>query len=237
MPNPPPPRGNPFLRVGLRANPFRVLDPDDVPAVLLDPALPHRMREWLGTGTPVIEFVGERGWGKSTHLHVLRQVAQEFGSSWRYSYVPPGKARVARPAQLAGGWCIDEAQRVNRRRLAGIICDAGAGQFRLALGTHVSLARLCATSGVECLSVMLRPADEPTIESFARHRIDAVALALPFEFAIEPAALAALAERSAGNLRMAEALLYEIFQSAAHARQTPHCITRGDVLGARDTYI
>ncbi len=229
---PPAPRGRRFPDIGLRANPFRVLEPGELVQTLIEPALLERAAEWLASDTAVIEIVGERGWGKSTHLDVLRHVgAQRSDWQWHSTYVPPDATRVAWPP-ACDVWCIDEAQRISQRQQARIVTSAGQGRFRLVVGTHVSLRPMCDASGVSCRSIELRAVDAGNLRRFIERRVEAAALIPDAGPATSAQAVELLQRYATGNLRTVEELLYEVYQSAAESGQLTRRITAEDVESA-----
>jgi hypothetical protein len=137
-----PPVSVPFSHLNLRRNPFGQFSPDEIvrladveiepiAARVIDPAY-------------AVQFLGEKGYGKTTHLLALRGRFPSAG----YVHIEEGtRARIPSGHPIL----IDEAQRLTwaqRRRLF-------RSRTPLALGTHVDYARELARAGrrVESIDV------------------------------------------------------------------------------------
>lgn len=228
---------SPFAPLGLRFNPFCVLDGDELLGTLLDEEIWERARGWLAGGAAVIEFVGDRGWGKSTHMRVLQEIARRAGTPTAWTYVELGQRTLPRLPSPPAIWFIDEADRLSPRARRGVLRRAARGAQRLVIATHASAARECAACGAACLSVPLVPVEAAGIERFmhvrcaAARRADAPSVSVP---RLEPAAAAALLQGSGGSLREVEATLYEVFRRLTQRAPVPPAITEADVRSAAD---
>ena len=114
----------PFSHLNLRRNPFGELTAEERTAlaiVEIRPALQH-----LTQPRAAVQFVGEKGYGKTTHLLVL---ATQFAHG-AYIHIPEGQ-RVTVPS-TGDPLLIDEAQRLTRIQRWLIF----RSRRRLILGTH-----------------------------------------------------------------------------------------------------
>ena len=228
--DPPALRTGSYRRVGLTGNPFRVLAPDEIVDRLIDPADLARAEQALRSGARVIEVVGHSGWGKSTRLAVLQYLGETvLGERWVRSYVEPGANRARRPAGPFERWCIDEAQRITRRRLRRIVQRAARGDFRIVLGTHVSFEASCEQPRSTFMSLRLSSPTAETIERFIHTRVAAVLPAGHSVPQVSRAALALLDRQTAGNLHRVEEVLYEVFQHYVDGGRLPGSISEADI--------
>ncbi|MEZ6035033.1 MAG: hypothetical protein R3C17_18215 [Planctomycetaceae bacterium] len=114
----------PFSHLNLRRNPFGELTAEERTAlavVEIGPALQH-----LKQPRAAVQFVGEKGYGKTTHLLVL---ASHFAHG-TYIHIPEGR-RVTIPS-VGDPLLIDEAQRLTKIQQWLIF----RSRRRLILGTH-----------------------------------------------------------------------------------------------------
>ena len=114
----------PFSHLNLRRNPFGELTAEERTAlaiVEIGPALQH-----LTQPRAAVQFIGEKGYGKTTHLLVL---ATQFGHG-TYIHIPE-EQRVSVPS-TGDPLLIDEAQRLTRIQRWLIF----RSRRRLILGTH-----------------------------------------------------------------------------------------------------
>ena len=152
---------DPYRAAGLRHNPF-VAEPT--------PGVDPRVRIDVGLrpdpGAAVVELVGCKGAGKTTHL-----MAWLDGDTARYRHVAPGTDRLRRlPVGPVGGTLAwDEVDRVPGPLLRRAVGRARRRGTRVLLGTHVP-------TGLADQSLTL-PAPTPALVSdFAARRIAAAAL-------------------------------------------------------------
>lgn len=230
----PPLPARPFERIGLRANPFCVMAPAEVMAVLVDPSLTAEVERLL-TGPPTaVEIVGGSGWGKSTWLAAFRHVGiNRLRQSWAWTYVQPSDRKIGTPAAPFDGWCIDEAQRLAPRFLGRLMRRSNCGGVRLVLGTHASVAAHAELAGAPLRSILLEPPDAAAIQLFVQRRTTA-ALCAPETNAprIAPAALDLLLLQTAGNLHHVAEIMYEAFQAYARGGTLPASVSEADVARA-----
>jgi hypothetical protein len=133
--------GLPFFHLNLRRNPFGELTAAErtrLAIVECDAALQH-----LKSPRSVIQVVGERGYGKTTHLLAL---AAQFAEN-AYVHIPEGQ-RAAIPAQ-GEPLLIDEAQRMTLMQQ----WTTFRSQRRLVLGTHSDFEPALRRAGRQVLTI------------------------------------------------------------------------------------
>lgn len=139
--------GLPFFHLNLRRNPFGELTAAErtkLAMVESDDALQH-----LTSPRSVIQVVGERGYGKTTHLLAL---AAQYAES-AYVHIPEGQ-RVTIPDK-GEPLLVDEAQRMTYRQR----WQTFRSQRRLILGTHEDFEQSLRRAGRHVLTIA---ADERT---------------------------------------------------------------------------
>ena len=185
----------PFAHLNLRVNPFGEPRVEER-AALAVVDLPE-----LRAGDPV-QFVGESGHGKTTHLLAL--LARNPGAV--YERLQEGEDRYAARASGAVPLLLDEAQRLRPQLLLRLFSQ----NRTLALGTHDDLSRFSD-----------RPLRTVRFAGLTLARLRAI-LARRIEWArrgpgpvpvVSDASLQALLDRHASDVRAIEGHLYESFQS------------------------
>ncbi|HCF94347.1 MAG TPA: hypothetical protein DEW46_04745 [Verrucomicrobia bacterium] len=234
---PPPPRRI-WQELGLSGNPFRRLFDEELLATLLDaePETPLRTAEgWIALANPVLQFIGQEGYGKSTRLEACHcLLRRQANCSTHFTYVPLGTMSVSPPIMPTPAvWLLDEAQRLNRWHRRKLVDWAQTPGCRLLIGTHEDLSAGFARRGVGCHSEELKEPGLAELQRFVRRRLtfsrrehsgDA---AIP-EITVAEDALSLVAQAMHGNLGRAEFILYEAFQHAAiNAVQMGHDIRIG----------
>lgn len=185
----------PFAHLNLRINPF------GEPSVEARAALAVVDLPELRSGDPV-QFVGESGRGKTTHLLAL--LARHPGAV--YERLRENGDRYAARVPAAVPFLLDEAQRLRPQLLRRLF-----SQHRtLALGTHDDLSRFSD-----------RPLRTLHFSGLTLARLRAI-VARRIEWArrgpgpvpvVSDAALQTLLDRHASDVRAIEGRLYESFQS------------------------
>lgn len=133
--------GLPFFHLNLRRNPFgelTVAERARLAIVEFDAALQH-----LKLPRSVIQVVGEKGYGKTTHLLAL---AAQFAEN-AYVHIPEGQ-RAAIPAR-GEPLLIDEAQRMTFMQRWRTF----RSQRRLILGTHTDFEQALRRAGRPVLTI------------------------------------------------------------------------------------
>jgi hypothetical protein len=162
--------------------------------------------EMMNNPRVAIEFVGDCGFGKTTHLLALMKTIPNI----QYVYYPPTGRRPALPR-----WrplLIDEAQRMGYFRRREMLRGGGP----IAIGSHISLSSNLRKSGFEVTTVNVELPMSPTqINCILNRRIQACRLnqdqPLPL---VDEAQALQLSYRFGGNLRRIEDFLYEQFQAS-----------------------
>ncbi len=194
---------SPYHRWNLTRNPFGELTRAERSELAIVP----QMSEWsslMADSRTAIEFVGDCGFGKTTHLLAFQSVLPDIS----YVYYPPRGYRPALPQSRP--LLIDEAQRMGYFRRRQMLRGPGP----LVIGTHRSLARSLRSQGFRVTSVdVSRPKQAWEIQQILNRRIEASRFrqeqSLP-EIDLESAGK--LAIKFSSNLRAIEAFLYEYFQ-------------------------
>lgn len=191
----------PFLHLNLRQNPFGELTREQraqLAFVEIRPILEH-----LSLPRASVQIVGEKGYGKTTHLLAI---AQQFPRSC-YVHIPEGQSGIV-PA-IGDPVLIDEAQRlglVQRWKL-----------FRsnrcLILGTHQDYAKTLARANRPVLTLAAdRLTDAACVFRILNARIQSVRRTPGPVPAITEATSSHLFARFGPDLRRIEQSLYHVFQ-------------------------
>jgi hypothetical protein len=191
----------PFAHLNLRRNPFGEFSSDEI-ALLADVQI-DEIAANLADPRYAVQFVGEKGYGKTTHLLALRDRFPEAG----YVHIGEGE-RAAIP--LGNPLLIDEAQRLTRRQRRQVFgsCEP------LVLGTHVDFHRSLIRAGrrVETVEVGRRM-NPQRLHALLNARIHWVRRnegplpAICIETAIR------LLQRFGPDVRQIQRELYNVFQS------------------------
>ncbi len=229
-PHPPLPP-DPFGALRLRGNPFRELSDDELELSWLGSEMMLEASGWSIDAAPVVEFVGERGWGKTTRLMILRSQLRRAGRSTSWQYVEPHKPQVEIPA-AARAWFVDEADRLPRRRLRALLRGAVAAGARLFAGTHRSLASDAAAVGARCRTVQLRAPAEANVCTLYAERIALHAFAGGPRGRLHATEAAALLRVAGPNLHTILGILYELFQGYAERGRIPSRIEEAEIADA-----
>lgn len=195
-----------FAHLNLRRNPFGEVDQSQrarLAVVEVD-----RFVRRLASPGYAVQFIGEQGRGKTTHLlAIARQLAGSV-----YIQVAEGeRPRIPQSRRLL----IDEAERLPRSQR----CRVFRRPVSLALGIHQGLDRELAEAGFEVETVTLSGALVPeTLHAMLNRRIEWARRGpgdLP-RITLETAE--SLIGRFGDNVREIEWRLYELFQSLPEIR-------------------
>lgn len=124
----------PYAHLNLVRNPFGELSTEEwaeLAVVETEPLLSS-----LSTERAAIQFLGDKGYGKTTHLLALKAVCPQAG----YVHIPEGETR---PMPTGSPLLVDEAQRMTRRQRHAIFPAA----VPLVLGTHRDFGRSLRRAG------------------------------------------------------------------------------------------
>lgn len=198
----------PLANLNLRVNPFGECTVED--RVALAAVDCDQWITWLSADQHALQFVGDCGRGKSTHLLAL---SKHFSSSC-YFYLPP---RGRCPTIPQGRpLLIDEAQRLPVWKRLRILRRRGP----LVFGTHRDLSGPLSRAGYAVRTVDLNMASEPSryVEILNR-RIEFARLRPGPIPRITTDDAVVLSKRFGSNIRGAEHYLYQQVQKQAGA---PH---------------
>ena len=193
--------GLPFFHLNLRRNPFGELTAAErtrLAIVECDAALQH-----LKSPRSVIQVVGERGYGKTTHLLAL---AAQFPEN-AYVHIPEGQ-HAAIPAQ-GEPLLIDEAQRMTRVQQ----WTTFRSQRRLVLGTHSDFEPALRRAGRPVLTIAANQFTDATrVQNLLNARIESVRRDAGSIPQISEATAAELFKQYGSDIRSIEHSMYLTFQ-------------------------
>ncbi|HQZ63806.1 MAG TPA: hypothetical protein PLY87_01965 [Planctomycetaceae bacterium] len=191
----------PFAHLNLRRNPFGELTADErteLALVNISDAVQH-----LTKPRSVVQFIGEKGFGKTTHLLAL---AGRFAEHV-YVHIPEGP-RTAIP-DAGEPLLIDEAQRLTLPQRWQVF----RSDRRLILGTHRDFTNAMRTEGRSILTLSAdRFTDATHVCTIFNARIEAVRRADGPTPSVTPKTAALLFAKFGSDLRSIEHALYHIFQ-------------------------
>ena len=190
-----------FSYLNLRRNPFGELTVAERTAgaiVDCDAALRH-----LALPRSVVQVIGEKGFGKTTHLLAL---ATHFANN-AYVHLPEGQ-RPAIP-QLGEPLLIDEAQRLTRRQR----WQTFRTDRKLILGTHQNFENALRRAGRPILTVAANQfTDELRVHTLLNARVQAARRADGQIPAITISAASKLFAQFGSDIRSMEHAMYDTFQ-------------------------
>jgi len=202
---------SPYSIYNLRRNPFGEL----TRAERADLAVVEELDVWVQALTDertAIQFVGDCGFGKTTHLLAIeKQLA-----SANYVYYPETGPRPALPRERPV--LVDEADRMGWRQHIRLLRGGGP----IVIGTHVDYSWRLRLAGFQVLNVYVEFRKEPSLlAKVLNRRIESSRLfeGLPVPEVDEDFA-EQLLHRFGSNLRRIEQFLYERFQLSI-SEQTP----------------
>ncbi len=198
---------NPYRRLNLTRNPFGELtrlERAELSVCSLDPWL--TLLQGPDASQQVIQFIGECGRGKSTHLLTIEQ--QLPGS--RYVYLPMDAPLPAIPPHRP--MLIDEAQRLSKRLRRKVFAEGGP----LVLGTHENLASEINAAGLKVTTVHVATLLTVTrLQEMLHARIEASRLGPGTVPRISLARCQRLIDTFGDDVRSMEHHLYAIFLKIA----------------------
>lgn len=197
----------PFAHLNMRRNPFGEVPVEERPALAVVEVDAYVAQVRDGT---VIEFVGDSGRGKSTHLRAMADRIEEALYVHVCEEDPPAEL-PDRPVL-----CVDEAQFLPLRLRRSLFrSDAD-----LALGTHVSLVDEVEAAGrtVESVSLGGRSVDIDVVRQIVNRRLEWARRTDGDLPRLSDETLAWLLDRYDDNLRAMEHHLYAVFQDLETVR-------------------
>jgi hypothetical protein len=195
--------GLPFAHLNLRRNPFGEPTAQERGVLaVVDRDLLDRLVRSLAEPGFAVQFTGDCGRGKSTHLHALRGRFPEAP----YLYFAEG----ARPPPIprAPVLFLDETQRLPWRTRRRVFRRDAA----LAIGTHRDHSRELTRAGLRVETVQLDGFTPAHLHRIIERRIEWARRApgpVPW---LGPDGVARLSDRFGGDLRAMESHLYDVFQ-------------------------
>jgi hypothetical protein len=201
----------PFEHLNLRANPFGELEPRERAAIAVVETEPFVDR--LTRSGRAIQFMGDRGRGKTTHL--LAIMAHFPGAA--YVHIPEGRRpRIPHGKPLF----IDEVQRLSPRHRRRIYGRANRRGVPLVMGSHLDVREELARAGFDVETVIVAERlDAARLCAMLNRRIEWVRRddgPVP-EITIRTAE--AMMALYGDNVRAIEGHLYELFQELEEIRE------------------
>lgn len=201
----------PFAHLNLRFNPFGELDIDDrARAAVID------YQQWIDTflKTPnfILQFSGDCGRGKSTHLHGLKMHLQEHFPDVSYSYFAEDEIVRSLPNK-ASLLILDETQRIPKR-LRQKLWKRNCG---LILGTHEDHSQEFVKHGRVFEHVLLEGITEDKLRQVLEGRLELArrtsntSILNPIPYFTDNT-LKKLIETFGDDIRAIEHHLYDVFQ-------------------------
>jgi hypothetical protein len=153
---------SPFAYLGLWRNPFGELSPAERAELAIVDVAP--LVEFLTSARSAVQFVGDCGYGKTTHLLALQTC---FPRSQLVYYPETGRRP---PLPQGTPLLVDEAQRMGWKRKRQLLKSTGS----VALGTHRDLAPELRRAGFDVWTIDVAEPKEPAgLVQILRRRIDA----------------------------------------------------------------
>jgi hypothetical protein len=194
---------SPYARYNLRRNPFGELTREERAELAVVEV--ERWVDLLGDQGRAVQFMGQAGDGKTTHLLAL----QRSLPGAVYAYLPEDGPHP--PIPLRRPLLIDEAQRLSRGQRGRIFVFGGP----LVLGTHADLSRELRQAGLAVVTYNVGADRSPRqLARILNARIEASRLSDSPVPRIDAAHAARLLANVRHSIRDIEQLLYDDFQTA-----------------------
>lgn len=196
--------GLPFANLNLRRNPFgEPADEERADLAVVECGLIDRLEQSLSDPGFAVQFMGDCGRGKSTHLHALR--ARFPGAP--YLYFAEGEKPP--PIPRASVLFLDETQRLPWHTRGRVF----RWDVALVLGTHRDHSRELARAGRKVETVRLAGLTTPTLRRIIERRIEWARRGPGPVPSLGPGSVARLHGRFNGDLLAIEDHLYDVFQT------------------------
>ncbi len=196
----------PFSHLNLRRNPFGEFSADDriaMACVDLAPAIAHLDAERAGGRAAVVQVLGDKGFGKTTHLLLL---SAHYKNS---AYVYIAEDERGRIPETGEPLLVDEAQRLTMLQRIRLF----RSQRTLVLGTHRDFTAQLERAGRKVLSLAAERHTTPErIFMILNTRIQAVRRNEGPTPSVSMATVMRLHKQFGPDLRSLQHSLYEIFQ-------------------------
>lgn len=195
-----------FAHLNLRRNPFgelsahergqlAIVEISDITTFLDQPSTKQ---------SPVVQIVGEKGYGKTTHLLAL----QNCYPHCTYTWMPEGE--YVSVNTNGDPVFVDEAQRLSRKQQASL----WRGKKRLVLATHQNFAQSLRSAGRPVLTIEARRNTSPAhVHAIMNERIRLFRRSLEPVPEVSLSVAEQLCERYGSDIRAMLGCLYEHFQS------------------------
>lgn len=200
---------SPYARMALRRNPFGELTRDERAMLAVVDVAPWI--ELLKSAATVLQFIGEKGHGKTTHLLAIHRAIPDASYVYLPEEGPPPSIPSTRPL------LVDEAQRLGRFVRWRVFRRGGP----LVLGTHRDFTAELRKAGLQVVTVDVEAQQSPErLAQILNQRITASCLANAEVPRITIDQAKELQRRFGGDIRAVESHLYDLFQSAAQKEIT-----------------
>ncbi len=201
---------SPYAAHGFWRNPFGELSVEERTALAVvdsAPLLDYLTSQSAADRYPALQFIGDCGFGKTTHLLVLESLLP--GS--RRVYFPEHGRRPRLPVD-SRVLIVDEAQRMGWRRRRQMLRHRGP----LVLSTHEDLSNHLQRNGFALWTIDVgQPKPSSVVAEVLNRRIAASLTndSLLPNYTVDEQLAQHLNNRFTGNLRTIEAFLFESFQA------------------------
>ncbi len=205
-----------FERLGLKWNPFRTVDHSEkadvyIPDLYRTTAL---ARDIAFSDSPFTQVIGRAGHGKSTFLTAVSDALDKAGVSFESRYLQPSLwTRVAVPGPDVRVLILDETERLSWWNLGSLLRWARQGG-RLIVSSHRDLSGPFSHPALRPVTIAFPVVTAEGLQELFLTRLR-WAGHVEGRFELAPDGADWLLAVSEGNLRVVEAVLYEIFQVAA----------------------
>ncbi len=191
----------PFAQLNLRRNPFGEIEPAEQAELAVVDVRRHVER--LRRPGYAVQFLGERGRGKTTHLLAIRRHFPDAP----YVHIGEGqRPRIPKGHPLF----VDEIQRFSLRRRRRLF----RRPVSLVLGTHEDVRAELAAAGFDVETVMAAASlDAATLCRIANRRIESARRAPGPVPQLGPTTARAMIRRFDDDVRSIHSCLYDLFQN------------------------
>lgn len=191
----------PFVHLNLHKNPFGSLTLDEQAQLAIVDV--DFFVEQLKCGPFRVQFLGDCGAGKTTHLLAIRKC---FSDAPYFHFAEGAPIPKIPQAPLL---FLDETQRLPRQLLKSLLSQ----KISLVIATHRNHSKILRRANIPFESVKLNGLSDEKLQTWIESRIEAVRRqpgAIP---QLEPHAAAKLRQKFGRDLRAIEDHLYDVFQS------------------------
>lgn len=200
---------SPFHRYNLFRNPFGELSRSERGELAVFDIAPWA--QILSDARHVVQFIGECGRGKTSHLLAIQHAMPEF----EYIYLPEDGARPKVPKYRP--IIVDEAQRLSLRQLRRVLAESGP----LVFGTHVDLSLQIQEAKLQACTLHVGDALQASrLMAILNSRMAASRLTDGPVPQISNAAAVRLIDNYGTDIRSIEKHLYDEFQKSAWEQQS-----------------